>query len=255
MLGLNLTALGSYVCSGLAAEEQSEQFLQAITTSTVKAPPSAYQTRNFTLSETANILFIVDTSQAMRGKYPDGRALFDQTVDLLSESVERIPKSTKIGLRIDGLDTNFDNVHGTTKLVVPLASNNKREVLTALQNQQPSSFQRSLTHAVRRAVVEELQEAEGNSIVVVLTDGNLNDKRTDPTTYLGSKPIKIIIVNVNDKPSLGSSRSMSKTPSADHPDPIAYLKRLTKMTAGYYFDMTNLNEFRQLMKQVGKKGG
>ncbi len=134
-------------------------------------------------SKDSQILFIVDFSNSMNDTIR-GQSKLDIARNTLSEIVPKIPKNVKTGLRIYGHKAGFTYLQGCTasNLVVPLAVNNSRNILSSLYSANATGWT-PITYSLKQAINNDFRFTTGKKHIILLTDGGENCDES-PCTYV-----------------------------------------------------------------------
>ncbi len=122
----------------------------------------------------SKVLFIVDFSNSMNETL-GGRRKIDIALDALSSILPKINPNVQTGLRIYGHKSGFTYLQGcmASKLVVPLASNNARNILGALYQTSATGWT-PITYSLKQAVNSDFAGVTGKKHIILLTDGGEN---------------------------------------------------------------------------------
>ena len=120
------------------------------------------------------IIFIVDFSNSMN-EYLENKRKIDVALMALKEILPQIPKSAHIGLRIYGYRNGVTPLDAclASKLVVPIAQNNFREIYNALERVAPTGMT-PITYSIKQSLKNDFGLWQGKKRIIVLTDGEEN---------------------------------------------------------------------------------
>jgi len=126
-----------------------------------------------------NVLVVLDASGSMRDKMND-RTKFDVAREAVLDLAKALPKNVHFGVRVyghqkfavqEGADTD-------TKLEIPMKPLDLKKLETRLNQLRPKG-KTPLTYSLRQAK-KDLSSADGETTVVLLTDGRESDPRKNP---------------------------------------------------------------------------
>lgn len=120
------------------------------------------------------LLFVVDFSNSM-GEYLEHKTKVYQVKEMLKKILPQISNDTKIGLRVYGHTCNIFayNACRSSELLVPLNTNNSRNINTAISKLKPKGMT-PITYSLKQSVNKDLRNLSGTKHIILLTDGGEN---------------------------------------------------------------------------------
>ncbi len=144
--------------------------------------PETYQSKPNKFGAGGKILFIMDFSNSMNEEL-GGRKKINIAIDTMTSILPQIDPSVKTGLRVYGHKAGLTYLQGcmASKLAVPLASDNARNILTAIYKTSATGWT-PITYSLKQAVNSDFAGVEGKKHIILLTDGGENCDES-PCTY------------------------------------------------------------------------
>ena len=135
------------------------------------------------MSDSANVLFIVDFSNSMNENL-GGTTKLKMALSTLNELLPEIPPKVNVGLRVYGHKGGFTYMQGcmASKLLVPLGTGNRNEIYSALGSTNAVGWT-PITYSLKQAVNNDFVGVKGKKHIVLLTDGGENCDES-PCTYV-----------------------------------------------------------------------
>jgi len=140
---------------------------------------------DFTFSGVKNILFLLDCSNSMKDmRKGSRRSKMLEAKELISQIVSNVPTTTLMGLRVFGEKyTGLPEIDcQDTPLLIPLGTRNSAKITRQLREIEPTGMS-PLSLALKRTLEEDLEHADGRSVVILICDGT-DTCFGDPIDYL-----------------------------------------------------------------------
>jgi Ca-activated chloride channel family protein len=150
-----------------------------------------------------NVMFLLDCSNSMSQLYGDPAQLkkSDEAKILVNKILKNIPERTSCGLRVFGQKFDLPPASQETNcketaLLVPL-SQNRKNLLKQIRSIQSAGLS-PIEFALRCTVEDDLKETQGDSLVILITDGG-DTCNGHPAAYAKTIPnsVKILVVSLD----------------------------------------------------------
>lgn len=258
-----LSLLSFFLPSSIACAQNTSELLGGSVESVKQSSPNA-KNKAFALRDTHNVLFVLDVSESMGKNCLGTQTSLQKACQLIENTIKTIPDSVDCGLRLFGTESDSSTNACGTKLVVPLGSGRKKQIQTSIRKVvAPTKSNSSMSVAIKRIVEEDLRAEEGNTIVIILSNG-IVDSGLKTLEYVNSEisngklQAKLFVVNLSYWTE--QDDQMRQHPGfADllkqYPDGIAQLKKIAAATNGSYFDLKNLDEYIVEIQEIHKRRG
>jgi hypothetical protein len=150
-----------------------------------------------------NVMFLFDCSNSMSQQYGDPGNLkkSDEAKILVNKILKNIPERTSCGLRVFGQKFDLPPASQETNcretaLLVPL-SHNRKNLFKQIKSIQSAGLS-PIEFALRCTVENDLKEAQGDSLIILITDGG-DTCNGHPAAYAKTIPnsVKILVVSLD----------------------------------------------------------
>jgi hypothetical protein len=181
-----------------------------------------------------NIYFIMDASGSMLAKI-DGQRKIDIAHQAMGPLVQGLSDSTNVALRTYGRNRPDDC--SDTELITPLAPLNREDLMTQINGIEPVNLSRTPIGSSLAAVAADLGETPGETLVVLLSDGD-ETCDTDPVTeatrlHTEHPGVRVSVVGLDIDP-----------------ERQARLEMIAEVGGGTYFGAGDVNELGAVLKQA-----
>lgn len=251
----------SLICSPCEAGQVNDKddYLQAGSMSEFEVQKKKRQsvsTSDFSITETDNVLFLVDTSSSMNVAYDGQQSKFEMEKELLRKSVTIFPRAINCGLKVYGINPVKDNGEGSSKVLIPISKDGKKMILQQLNNITANGYPSSIAVSLDESISGELSNIVGNNLIVIFFNGDDNFSSKSLAKYLKSNEIpgKLILLDMSKKrKSTEHSKKMRKKFARitnRFPDTEIELERVTQEKQGQYYNSRNVDDFLREIKKI-----
>jgi len=189
---------------------------------------------------TTNILFIVDISGKMSGKFPKQTTLADPTkmqiaTDVFQSFLAELPKDLNVGLEVYG--HHGDRDCSSLEVMNPIAPLDDSAIMENVRDLLPERGSTPLAKALELGA-EALKNVQGDKFIVLLSDGKDSCGGDPIEVAKGLKELNITInvlgIDVKD-------------------DEMAQLSGIAEVDGGQYFAVNNTEDFEKSLATVKER--
>lgn len=115
-----------------------------------------------------NILLILDASESMKENIEPGVSKMVAAKRVILQTIQKVPPQNPIGLRVYGTETH--NACRSSRLVVPIAPNNRFKIASSLTKIHPTGMT-PISYALQAALASDFMNLPGRKSIILVSDG------------------------------------------------------------------------------------